>query len=35
VDPEDIALATDVDRFAFAVEAERAREGLRLVRRDG
>jgi 2-phosphosulfolactate phosphatase len=35
VDPDDIALATDVDRFDFAIEAERSPDGLRLVRRDG
>lgn len=34
VDPADIDLATDVDRFAFAMEVERTPEGLRLVRVD-
>jgi 2-phosphosulfolactate phosphatase len=34
VDPDDIALATDVDRFDFAIEAERRPDGLRLARRD-
>lgn len=34
VDPADIAFATDVDRFAFAMEVARDADGLRLDRRD-
>lgn len=34
VDSQDIAYATDVDRFAFAMEVARAPEGLRLDRVD-
>lgn len=34
VHPDDIAYATMVDRFDFAMEVERANGGLRLVRRD-
>ncbi len=34
VDPADIVIATDVDRFAFAMEVSRTAEGLRLDRVD-
>ncbi len=34
VDPRDIAYATDVDRFDFAMEVTRDADGLRLDRRD-